>query len=144
MGDMVLAIDARTGFDALQGEGSGSDKRTALVVAAIREALLEPDSSASVRWLPGPQHTADGLTKFAGNGVLEQVACQGLWPLRDCAEVREERGRVRQQRRAWRRPSPFMKEPRPHDSDRVADGRLHQAQATVPLPVGLDSKRTVT
>lgn len=87
-------------FDALQGEGSASDKGVAIDVAATRKALLEPENNASVRWLQGPQDLADGLTKSAGNGVPEQVACQGLCLLRECAEVRSERGRIREQRRA--------------------------------------------
>lgn len=97
---MVLAIDARTGFDTLQGEGTASDKRVAIDIAAIREALLEAENNASVRWLPGPQHVADGLTKAAGNGILEQVACEGVWSLRECETARTERAGLRDQRRA--------------------------------------------
>lgn len=39
---MVLAIDAKTGFDALQGEGSMFNKRIAIDVAAIQEAMVAP------------------------------------------------------------------------------------------------------
>ena len=72
---MVLAIDAKTGFDALQGEAPASDKRVAIDVAAMKEALEE--GKGVVRLILGPQQIADRTAKDVPNGVLEQVVAEG-------------------------------------------------------------------
>ena len=88
---LLLVIDAKTGFDVLEGEAAPSDHRVALDSAAMKEALEAPDGAAGVRWVPGPQHFADGLTKLNHNGMLESLLGGEGWSLREDAQFREQR-----------------------------------------------------
>ena len=36
-----------------------------------------------VRWVPGNEQVADGLTKLIGNNKLSEVLAENLWSLRD-------------------------------------------------------------
>ena len=78
-----LVIDARTAFDALESEGLPGDRRVALDMAALREDLKRDGLHSLVRWVPGPQQLADGLTKRFGNAVLEATMSGEGWSLRE-------------------------------------------------------------
>ena len=94
---LLLVIDAKTGFDILEGDATATDRRVALDIAAMRETLNDPGYRAGVRWVPGPHHLGDGLTKLAHNGVLPGVLSGHGWTLKEDAEVREGRQRRREQ-----------------------------------------------
>ena len=87
------------GFDVLQEDTTASDRRVAIDLAALKEVLDDEACNARVRWLPGPQHIADSWRKAPGNGVLMEVMAGNGWSLKETAEVRAERERVRDQRR---------------------------------------------
>jgi hypothetical protein len=83
-------MDARTVFDALETQNTVSDRRTAIDIAALREAVAQ-GTGAFARWLPGPQQPADELTKFTSNGKLSELAAGGVWSLVESESVRAER-----------------------------------------------------
>lgn len=87
------------GFDALHGDTQMTDKRVAINVAALSESFEDPATNMGVRWLPGPQHIADALTKRNGNAVLRSVLTKGKWSQRETEDVRRERERVKQMRK---------------------------------------------
>lgn len=111
---LYLVLDARTGFEALRGDTQMTGIRVAIDVAALRESLEDPATKTGIRWLPGPQHVADSLTKRHGNAVLLGLSKSGQWSLRE-TEVRGERERVKQLRKqaADRRRSPSRRRTRP-------------------------------
>lgn len=74
----VLAIDGKNWFDALQGEGSASDERVAIEVAAIRKALLEREKRTLVRLLPGPHHLVRWQWRPRGSRVPRPVVAAGV------------------------------------------------------------------
>ncbi|CAE7756515.1 RE2 [Symbiodinium sp. CCMP2456] len=91
----VLVLDSKTGYDVLNSISNGEDKRLAIDVAMIKEAIFEEDSNRWVRWVPGLTIPADGLTKEYGNPVRDKVMKGGPWSLKDCEEaqrLREEAG----------------------------------------------------
>ena len=92
---LVLVVDAKCGFDSLNGLSPPQDRRVAIDVAALKETLSEPANQATARWLPGPQHVADALTKRFGNAILKEVMETNVWSLRETPEVRAERDRLR-------------------------------------------------
>ena len=67
----------------------------AIDVAALKETLSEPENPATARWLPGPQHVADALTKRFGNVIFKEILETNVWSLRGTPEVRAERDRLR-------------------------------------------------
>ena len=79
----LSVLDSRTGYDLLNGSALGEDKRLAIDVAAMRQALQEDGASRMVRWVPGEEIIADDLTKLAGNGRLMKVMAMGSWALKD-------------------------------------------------------------
>ena len=93
---LFLVIDATTGFDVLEGDTAPTDRRVALDIAAMKETFEAPEAEAAVRWVPGPQHFADGLTKNSHNGMLEQVLTGHTWSLCEDPEVRNLRIQRRQ------------------------------------------------
>lgn len=96
--DVVLG--ARTSFDALRGDTQMTDKRVAIDVAALRESFEGPQTNSGVRWLPGAQRVADALTKRHRHSVLREVMSLGRWSLRETDEVRVERDRIKELRKA--------------------------------------------
>ena len=90
------AMDARTLFDALGSANAPADRRVALDVAAMKEAMVDEDLNHLARWIPGPQQLADDLTKAAGNGLLVSVMETNRWSLVETAEVRAMRARKRE------------------------------------------------
>ncbi len=76
-------IDAKCAYDSVNSELLPSDRRVAIDVAVLREALLEPEAHGFMRLVPGPQMLADALTKLLPNGVLDAVMQDGLWSLKE-------------------------------------------------------------
>ncbi|CAE7682647.1 RE2 [Symbiodinium necroappetens] len=96
----VLVLDSKTGYDILNSINNGEDKRLAIDIAILKEALYEPDSNRWIRWVPGLTMPADGLTKEYGNPVRDQVMKGGPWSLKDSPEaqkLREEAGHRKRQ-----------------------------------------------
>ena len=102
----IAVMDSRTGYDLLNGTSLGEDKRMAIDVASMRQALKEDGAARLVRWVPGEEIIADDLTKLLGNGKLMDVMERGQWALKDTevakrlradAAVRKQRYRKRLQ-----------------------------------------------
>ena len=51
-GRSAAALDSRTGYDLLNGTSLGEDKRLAIDVASMRQALQEDGAARAVRWVP--------------------------------------------------------------------------------------------
>ena len=91
----VLVLDSKTGYDVLNSINNGEDKRLAIDIAILKEALYEPETNRWIRWVPGLTMPSDGLTKEYGNPVRDQVMRGGPWSLKDSPEaqrLREEAG----------------------------------------------------
>ena len=99
---LVLVLDTKTGYDLLQGANHGEDRRLAIDVAAMKEALHMADSSRFVRWIPGPFQAADDLTKLMGNGILMQVLGENQWSLKDTEESQRLRADAALRKKAYR------------------------------------------
>ena len=84
-----LVIDAKTGYDVLNNESMTSDRKIMIDAAALREALVEEGAENFVRWIPGLEMIADGLTKWSDNGVLQKVMTSGEWCLVDTEQARQ-------------------------------------------------------
>ena len=96
----VLVLDSKTGYDVLNGISNGEDKRLAIDVAILKEALYEPGSNKWLRWVPGMTIPADGLTKEYGNPMRDLVLKGGPWSLKDspaAQRLREEAGHRKRQ-----------------------------------------------
>ena len=78
----ILAMDSRTGYDLLNGQTLGEDKRLAIDVASMRQALQEDGGGRCIRWVPGEELIADDLTTLLGNGKLTQVMESGRCALK--------------------------------------------------------------
>ncbi|CAE7731049.1 RE2 [Symbiodinium sp. CCMP2592] len=79
----ILTTDAKTGYDAISSEAMPADRKIAIDVAVLRQAVLEEGIGAFVRWVPGSEMAADGLTKWGHNKVLCRVIGEGEWALAD-------------------------------------------------------------
>jgi hypothetical protein len=78
----VGIVDAKSLFDHLSKEtiGTTSDKRTALEIQVIRQALAE--TNTRIRWVPHPSMIVDMLTKRSGNpDPLMQLLHTGVMSL---------------------------------------------------------------
>ena len=84
-----LVIDAKTGYDVLNNEAMTSDRKIMIDAATLREALIEEGSENFVRWIPGREMVADGLTKWSVNGNLLKVMVAGEWCLVDTEEAKQ-------------------------------------------------------
>eukprot|EP00913_Durusdinium_trenchii_P032182 g30134.t1 len=84
----VAVMDSKTGYDLLNGTSLGEDKRLAIDVASMRQALQEDGGSRLVRWVPGEEILADDLTKLVGNNKLVKVMENGTWALKDTDEAK--------------------------------------------------------
>ena len=84
-----LVIDAKTGYDVLNNESMTSDRKIMIDAAALREALIDEGAENFVRWMPGLEMVADGLTKWSDNGVLLRVMTTGVWCLVDTDQARQ-------------------------------------------------------
>ena len=99
----VAVLDAKCGYDSLNSEVLPEDRRTAIDVTVLRESLADPVTNSKVRWVPGPEMLADGLTKLHGNGVLERVLRSGEWSLADTPEARALRTRANELKAMYRK-----------------------------------------
>ncbi|CAE6971831.1 unnamed protein product [Symbiodinium sp. CCMP2456] len=85
----ILTTDAKTGYDAISSEAMPADRKIAIDVAVLRQAVLEEGVGALVRWVPGSEMAADGLTKWGHNKVLSRVISRGEWALADNPQAQE-------------------------------------------------------
>lgn len=60
------------------GDVYGEDRRLAIDIAAIKQALFEDGGNWLVRWVPGNDHMADDLIKLMGNSRLMQAIAEVL------------------------------------------------------------------
>ncbi|CAE7216981.1 psaC [Symbiodinium sp. CCMP2592] len=79
----ILVLDSKTGYDVLSSINNSEDRRLAIDVAILKEALYEPEMNRWVRWVPGMTIPADGLTKDPGNPMRDRVLKGGPWSLCD-------------------------------------------------------------
>ena len=73
-------LDSKTKYDVLNDISNGEDRRLAIDVAILKEAMYEPNANRWIRWVPGLTIPSDGLTKEYGR---DQVMQGGHWSLRD-------------------------------------------------------------
>ena len=99
---LILVLDSRTGYDLLNGTSLGEDKRLAIDIAAMRQALQEDGASRLVRWVPGEELIADDLTKLSGNGKLMNVLATARWALKDTEAARKLRHDAAARKRVYR------------------------------------------
>ena len=78
---LFLVLDAKTAFDTLSSDVLPQDRRAALDLAALREALKDPLHGSFCRWVPGPMQVADGLTMWAANVSLAELMEERAWSL---------------------------------------------------------------
>ncbi|CAK9107797.1 unnamed protein product [Durusdinium trenchii] len=98
----LAVLDSRTGYDLLNGTSLGEDKRLAIDVASMRQALQEDGAARAVRWVPGEEILADDLTKLIGNGRLMDVLEGGSWALKDTETAKQLRADAAVRKRAYR------------------------------------------
>ena len=99
----VLATDAKTGYDAVSSEVLPTDRKIAVDVAVLRQAVLEADVGCFIRWVPGSEMVGDGLTKWGHNKVLCRVIAEGEWALADNDEARQLRKLAAVKKAMWRK-----------------------------------------
>ena len=100
--ELILVLDAKTAFDALQTESLPQDRRTALDLLAIKEALLNENNRALCRWVPGRQQISDGLTKEKSNHILSDFMVSNEWSLCEDVTWQEQRSRQRVNQKAYK------------------------------------------
>ena len=99
----ILATDATTGYDAVSSESLPSDRKIAIDVAVLRQAVLAEDVGCFIRWVPGSEMAGDGLTKWGHNKVLTRVIANGEWALADNATAQELRRLAAVKKAQWRK-----------------------------------------
>ena len=97
-----LVIDAKTEFDVLNNDTQTSDRKIQIDLAVLKQALMEGNSNAFVRWNPG-HHMIDGTTKWYDNGALCKALAEGIWSLRDTSEASDLRRGAARKRQAYRK-----------------------------------------
>ncbi|CAE7765363.1 RE2 [Symbiodinium sp. CCMP2592] len=100
---LYLVTDARRGYDCLNSDTLPSDRKIAIDVAVLRQAIIEDQMQCFVRWVPGSVIPCDGLTKWADNHVLLQILKSGEWALVDSQEAQELRRKASVKRSMWRK-----------------------------------------
>ena len=98
---LILVLDSRTGYDLLNGTALWEDKRFAIDIAAMKQALQEDGAERMVRWVPGEELIADDLTKLTGNVKLMQVLA-ATCALKDTESARKLRQDAAARKRAYR------------------------------------------
>ena len=98
----ILVLDSRTGYDLLNGSSLGEDRRLAIDIAAMKQALEEDGASRMVRWVPGEELPADDLTKLKGNQRLLKVMKSGYWALKDTPTAKKLRADAAARKRTYR------------------------------------------
>ena len=96
-----LVIDAKTGYDVLNNDSQTSDRKIQIDLAVLKQALLNGQSNF-VKWVPGRHMIADGMTKWASNGALQEALVRGIWSLRDTPEAKELRHSAGQKRKLYK------------------------------------------
>ena len=99
---ILLVLDAKVAYDCLSSDELPQDRRTALDIRALREALADPQSASLCRWVPGPQQASDALTKLKGNGVLNDIMASGRWTVVEDETWQKVREQQRINQRAYR------------------------------------------
>jgi len=99
---LVLVMDSRTGYDLLNGTALGEDKRLAIDIAAMKQALAEDGGSRLVRWVPGEELLSDDLTKLVGNQKLMRAMATALWALKDTEVAKKIRADAAAKKRTYR------------------------------------------
>ena len=80
----LCVVDAKSLYDHLARDTIGitEDKRTAIEMQVIRQAMCETD--AAIRWVPHPKMVMDALTKRSGNLVpLKEMLGSGELAITD-------------------------------------------------------------
>lgn len=98
----VLVLDSRTGYDLLNGASLGEDRRLAIDIAAMKQALQEDGGARLIRWVPGEELPADDLTKLRGNRRLLHVLKNGLWALKDTENAKQLRADAAARKKTYR------------------------------------------
>ena len=86
----VSIVDAKSLYDHLSRETTGiaSDKRTALEMQVIRQALAE--TKTQIKWVPHPSMIVDSLTKRHGNvAPLIQLLRSGVLEVRQVFDIKK-------------------------------------------------------
>jgi len=106
---LIIATDAQSLYDHVNKDaGMPKDRIFALDVASLKHYVADPERNASLRWIPGKNMVADGLTKYlAVNDLMLSVLTEGWYSLmRDgvvparAAEMKEKcRERQKQKKR---------------------------------------------
>ena len=96
-------MDSKTGYDLLNGESIGEDKRLAIDVASMRQALREDGAARLVKWVPGEEILADDLTKLLGNGKLMEIMSSCCWALKDTPVAKQLRADAAVRKQRYRR-----------------------------------------
>eukprot|EP00434_Breviolum_minutum_P017051 symbB.v1.2.015044.t1/scaffold1112.1/size147309/2 len=79
MNDYAKALQKlETGFDVLSNESQTSDPKIQIDLAVLKQALMEGETNAFARWVPGHHMIADGMTKWYGNGALQRALKEGI------------------------------------------------------------------
>ena len=99
----VLATDAKTGYDPISSETMPTDRKIAIDVAVLRQAVLEDGISVFIRWVPGSEMVADGLTKWGHNKILCRVLREGEYALADNPQAQEIRRLAAVKKAQWRK-----------------------------------------
>ena len=99
---ILLVLDAKVAYDCLSSDELPQDRRTALDIRALREALADPQSASLCRWVPGPQQASDALAKLKGNGVLSDIMASGRWTVVEDETWQKVREQQRINQRAYK------------------------------------------
>ncbi len=95
----IWVVDAKSVYDSLRKESSlPSDRRLAIDVACLRDTL----SGERNKWIPGPQNSADALTKSTGNDTLRKLMHTVFFSPKEEKAVAEARGVEAEKRRQRR------------------------------------------
>ena len=97
-----LVIDAKTGFDVLSNESQTSDRKIQIDLAVLKQALMEGETNAFARWVPGHHMIADGMTKWYGNRALQRALQEGVYSLKDTTEAKGLRQEAAQKRKQYK------------------------------------------
>ena len=79
----LTVLDAKCAYDSLNSDLLPTDRRVAIDIAVLKEALTDEDVRGFIKWVPGPQMICDGLTKGHPNPILMEVMAKGEWSLKE-------------------------------------------------------------
>ena len=90
-------------YDLLNGTALGEDKRLAIDIAAMKQALAEDGGERLIRWVPGEELLSDDLTKLMDNQKLMTAMSSGVWALKDTETARKLRSDAAARKRTYRK-----------------------------------------